>query len=166
MAEKDKITATKVKWSGLFDFKETYQFAYRWLDEEDYFIEERKYVEEVTGDSKKIEILWVATKRVSDYFRFEQKLLWRIVGMKSVEAERDGKKVKMNTGAFEVNITSTIIKDWGGTWEGAPFMKFLRGVYDRYIIEGRVRSYELKAFKDGEDLAEQIKAFLAIEGRK
>jgi hypothetical protein len=166
MTEKDKVSETKVKWNGLFDFKEVYQFAYRWLDEEDYFVEERKYSEEVSGEAKKIEISWVALKRVSDYFRYEQKLAWRIIGMTTVEVEKNGKKVKMNKGSFEIKITSTLIKDWASTWETSPFMKFLRGVYDRFIVEGRIRNYELKCFKDGEDMAEQIKAFLTIEGMK
>ncbi|MEM4625463.1 MAG: hypothetical protein QXJ28_01720 [Candidatus Pacearchaeota archaeon] len=166
MAEKDKVSEQKVKWSGLFNFKELYQFVYRWLSEEGYWTEEKKYVEEITGDSKKIEISWESTKKVSDYFKFEHKLAWRIVGMKSVEVERDGKKEKMNTGSFEIKITSTLVKDWESTWEKNPMMKFLRGVYDKFIIEGRIRAYEEKVFKDGNDLAEEIKAFLTIEGRK
>lgn len=166
MVEKDKITETKVKWSGLFDFKEIYQFAYRWLDEEDYFVEEKKYVEELSGDTKKIEIKWTATRKISDYFKFEQKVDWRIIGMTTVEVDQNGKKIKMNKGGFEIKITSSLLKDWEGAWERQSYMKFLRGIYDRFIIEGRIKSYEVKAFKDGEDLAEQIKAFLALSGRK
>ena len=90
MSEKDKVSEEKVKWSGLFDFKETYQFIYNWLNEEGYWVEEKKYIEELTGDSKKVEIVWVATKKVSDYFKNELKLTWRIVGMKSVEVEKGG----------------------------------------------------------------------------
>lgn len=166
MAEKDKVAETKVKWSGLFDFKDVYQFAYRWLDEEDYFIEEKKYIEEVTGDSKKIEIVWIAQKKISDYFKYEQKLAWRILGMTTVEVEKNGKKIKMNKGSFEVKITSTLVKDYASTWETNPSMKFLRGIYDKFIIESRIKTYEIKCFKDGEELAEQLKAFLTIEGMK
>lgn len=166
MSEKDKVSEEKVKWSGLFDFKETYQFIYNWLNEEGYWVEEKKYIEELTGDSKKVEIVWVATKKVSDYFKNELKLTWRIVGMKSVEVEKEGKKVKMNTGSFEIKTAATLIKDWGSTWENNPSMKFLRGVYDRFIIEGRIRYYEDKAFKDLTELTEILKSFLALEGRK
>ena len=166
MSEKDKVTESKVKWGGIFDFKGIYQFAYRWLDEEDYWIEEKKYVEELSGDAKKVEILWVATKKISDYFKNELKLNWRIVGMTNVEVDRNGKKEKMNKGTFEVKISSSLIKDWGSTWDTNAFMKFLRGVYDKFIIEGRIKSYEIKVFKDGDDLAEQMKAYLALEGMK
>ena len=86
--------------------------------------------------------------------------------MKSVEVEKDGHKVKMNTGSFEIKTTATLIKDWGSTWENTPTMKFLRGVYDRFIIEGRIRSYEDKVFDDLTKLSETLKAFLALEGKK
>ena len=66
MAEKEKITSEKVKYNGFFDFKEVYQFVYRWLNEEDYDVEEEKYIEEVSGDFKKVEIVWKATKGVYD----------------------------------------------------------------------------------------------------
>lgn len=164
--EKDKITETKVKRAGLFDFKELYQFVYRWLNEEGYDTDETKYIEEVTGDSKKVEILWEANKKITDYFKIYMKLAWRIIGLKSVEVEQNGKKVKMNTGVFEVKITGTLIRDYMGTWDNTPIMKFLRGVYDKYIIRATVEKYEVKVFGDTEDLAEQIKAFLTIEGMK
>ena len=156
MSEKDKIIEQKVKRGGIFDFKEVYQFVYRWLNEEDYTVEERKYVEEVTGDAKK----------VSDYFKNEMKLNWRIIGLTNVEVEQDGKKIKMNKGNFELKITGNLVKDWGSTWEKNPFMKFLRGTYDKYIVEGRIKQYEIKLYGDVDELTEQIKAFLTVEGMK
>ena len=164
--EKDKITATKVKRSGIFDFKELYKFVYNWLSEEGYDTDETKYVEEVTGDSKKIEIKWESFKKITDYFKTMMKLEWRIVGLKSVEVEQNGKKIKMNSGTFEVKITGTLVRDYQGTWDNTGFMKFMRGVYDKYIIRDTVEKYEGKVFGDVEDLAEQVKAFLTIEGMK
>ena len=164
--EKDKITETKVKRSGVFDFKELYQFVYRWLVEEGYDTDEKKYVEEATGDTKKVEIKWESYKKITDYFKIEMKFEWRIVGLKSVEVEQNGKKVKMNDGTFEVKISGTLIRDYQGTWDKTPMMKFIRGVYDKYIVRATVEKYEGKVFGDVEDIAEQIKAFLTIEGMK
>ncbi|MBS3072523.1 hypothetical protein J4477_01655 [Candidatus Pacearchaeota archaeon] len=166
MAEKDKIITEKVKRSGLFNFKDVYQFTYRWFVDEGYDVEEQKYVESVAGDSKDIEIVWVATKKVSDYFKNEIKSSWRIVGMTDVEAERDGKKVKSNKGSFEVKFSGSLIKDYEGSWEKSSMMKFLRGVYDRYVIEARVKEREGKIIGDVEEILEQVKAFLTIEGMK
>lgn len=166
MAEKDKIITEKVKRSGIFNFKDVYQFTYRWFTDEDYDVEEQKYVETVSGDSKDIEIMWTATKKVSDYFKNEIKSTWRIIGMTDVDVEREGRKMKVNTGSFEVKFAGSLIKDYEGSWERSPMMKFLRGIYDRYVIEARVKDREVKIIKDVEEILEQVKAFLTIEGMK
>lgn len=166
MVEKDKITEEKVKYNGIFDFKDIYQFVYRWLSDEGYDIEEDKYQESVKGDSKDIEISWKATKKFSDYFRSEMKLSWRILGLKSVEVERNGKRSKANNGGFEVKISGTLARDYKNNWDGNTTARFLRGMYDKYIIEGTMKGYEGKVFGDVEELAEQVKAFLTIEGMK
>lgn len=167
MAEKDEIAEQKVKWKGLFHFKDTYTFLYRWLEDEDYNIEEQKYLEEVEGGAKKkIEINWVAEKKLSDYFKIQLKLSWRILGMKDVEVEKDGERVKMNDASIEIKVKGVLVKDYESTWETNPLMKFLRGVYEKFIIEGRVEKYEKKVFGEVNDTTEQIKAFLAIEGKR
>ena len=166
MVEKDKITEEKVKFSGIFEFKDTYQFVYNWLVDEDYTVEEEKYSETISGDTKGIEINWKATKKVSDYFRNEIKLGWRIIGMSNVEVEKNGKKIKMNKGNIELKIVGSLSRDYMGKWDSNASMKFLRGGYDKYIIEGTMKGYNGKVFGDVSMIAEQLKAFLAIEGLK
>lgn len=166
MTNKDKITVEKVKRSGIFDFKNIYQFAYRWFNDEDYDVEEEKYIENVSGDSKEIEILWKCTKKISDYFAIEMKLKWRVMGLTDVKVEKNGKKVKMNKGAFEIKITGNLVKDRMSKWDRSPLSEFLRDMYDKFIIEGRIRQHENKTFGDLEEFVEQIKAFLTIEGMK
>ncbi|MEK6873329.1 MAG: hypothetical protein AABW91_00640 [Nanoarchaeota archaeon] len=166
MVEKDKIITEKVKRSGIFNFKDVYQFTHRWFIEEGYDVEEQRYVETVTGDSKDVEIKWIATKKVSDYFKNEVKSEWRILGMVDVEVEREGKKIKANKGSFEVKFTGNLLKDYEGSWERSPMMKFLRGIYDKYLIEARVKQREQKVVDDVEEILEQVKAFLTIEGMK
>jgi len=166
MVEKDKIITEKVKRSGIFNFKDVYQFTYRWFVDEGYDVEEQKYIENVAGDSKDIEIKWVATKKVSDYFQNEIKSDWRIIGMTDVEVEKEGRKIKANKGTFEVKFTGNLKKDYEGSWEKSAMMKFLRGVYERYVIEARVKEREEKIIKNVEEILEQVKAFLTIEGMK
>ena len=55
MAEKDTIFSSKIKYDGIFDFKEFYKFCYQWASEEmGYSISEDKYAEKISGDSKNI----------------------------------------------------------------------------------------------------------------
>jgi len=166
MAEKDTVFKGKFKQKGIFDFKDFYAFAYDWLNGEGYNVTENVYSEEITGDSKKIEIEWVAKKKISDYFRFVIKINWMIIGLKNVEVEREGKKLKMNSGQVEVKISGVLEKDYENKWEDHPFWKFLRGVYDRYIIRSRIEQYEDKLEGEVDEFIAQCKAYLVLEGKK
>ncbi len=166
MSEKDTIFSGKIKQAGLFSFKDLYSFMFEWLEEDGYNVIEKGYSEKIAGDSKDIEIKWEAKKKVSDYFRFVIKLDWRILGMKSIEAQKGDKKVKTNTGVLEIKFTGTLEKDYDGQWETNAFMKFLRGIYDRYIIRSRIQDYEGKLFGETQELIDQCKAFLVLETKR
>jgi len=163
MSEKETIFKGKLKQRGLFDFKDFYSFTYDWLMDENYDVFEKKYTEKVKGDSKDVEIDWEAMKEISDYFRFVIKTYWIILGMKSVEVQKEGKKIKMDTGLLEIKFTAQLVKDYENRWENKPIWKFLRGVYDRYIIRTRIEDYEERLLEEVNEFIAQAKALLAIE---
>ncbi len=164
MVEKDKVFEGKVKQSGVFDFKELYNFCYNWLVDQGYLVIEKTYSEKIGASGKDVEIEWNATRKVSDYFRFAFSIKWRILGMTRVEVEKDGIKTKMDKGAPEIKVTAVLEKDYEHRWENNPFSKFLRGVYDRYLIRARIDQYETKIFSEADEFIAQMKSFLAIEG--
>jgi len=166
MAEKDTIFSGKVKQVGILNFKDFYAFAYDWLKGEGYSLTEKVYSEEITGDSKKIDISWQAKRKISDYFQFVISINWRILGLKDIEVTREGKKVKMNTASVEIKIKGVLVKDYEHKWEDRPVWKFLRGIYDRYIIRSRVDQYEGDLKEEVEEFIAQCKSYLAIEGKR
>ena len=166
MAEKDTVCSGKVAQKGIFNFKDFYAFTYDWLVGGGYKVVEKKYSEEITGDSKKIEIKWEAKKKISDYFRFVINVDWKVIGLKEAEVVKEGKKVKMNTGQPEIKVTAILVKDYEHRWEDQPLWKFLRGVYDRYIIKSRIEEYQDKLKEEAEEFIAQCKSFLALEGKR
>lgn len=166
MAEKDIVFKGKIKQTGIFDFKEFYTFAYVWLDDDNYHTKEKVYNEKVLGDAKDIEINWESEKKVSDYFKFQIKMVWKVYGMKKVEVKKEDTKVNMNSGNLEIAFTATLIKDYEHRWENNPLWKFLRGVYDHYIIRKRIEDYEDKLEDELNELIDQCKAFLALESKR
>jgi len=166
MVEKDKVFAGKVKYVGIWSFKDVYRFVYDWFIDNDYDLTEKNYSEKVKPDGKEIEIKWEAMRKISDYFKFTIKADWRILGMTEVEVQKEGAKVKMNKGTIEIKFTAVLLKDYEQRWENTAFLKFLRGVYDRYIIRGRIEQYEMKLFGEVDEVIAQTKSFLAIEGNK
>lgn len=166
MAEQDTQYKGKLKETGIFDFKEFYEFVYDWLVGEGYKVFERAYKEKISGDSKDLEIVWENDRKVSDYFKFRIKMEWKVFGLKKVEVKKEDKKIMMNSGEIEIKFAGIIMKDYENRWENHPFWKFLRGVYDKYIIRSRVDEYEGKVEEETRELITQCKAFLALESRK
>jgi hypothetical protein len=166
MAEKDPIFSTKVKFTGLWDFKQIYQFIYDWLTDNGYKVVEKNYSEKIKADGKEIDIKWQAKKKISDYFQFLIAANWLVLGMTETEVQKEGAKMKINKGYLEIKFSATLVKDYEHRWENTPFLKFLRGVYDRYIIKGRVEDYEDKLLAEIDELIAQTKSFLTIEGKQ
>ena len=75
MPEKDELFTTKVKHTGIFNFKELYRILFEWLIDKDYDVNEKTYKEVVGGSgAKEIEIEWDAERKVTDYFKFNLKV--------------------------------------------------------------------------------------------
>ena len=78
MSEKDRIIEEKISHSGIFDFKSFYSYAHSWFKEEKFGVVEEKYSEKVSGNSRDITIEWLATRKLSDYFKIEIKIEFKI----------------------------------------------------------------------------------------
>jgi len=167
MVERDVLFGTKIKHNGLYDFKETYRILFEWLMDHGYDVVEKSYKEVVQGGgAKEIEVEWDALKKVSDYFRFLMSVKFHPMAMTSVEVEIDGQKKKMNKGAMDVEVKIVLLKDYEERWSGRPIWKFLRTLYDRYLIRERVEQYEGKLIQEMNEFVAQTKAFLAMTGTR
>jgi len=167
MAEKDKIYSSKVKYAGIFDFSNFYKFCYEWLrDELGFTVAEDQYVEKIKGDTKDVEFKWTATKKVTDYFKFEVKVDYRVLGLKKVEVVQNNAKVKTNEGSVDVKCGGTLIRDYDAKFETNAFQKFMRAIYEKWIIASRIADYEDKLAGNCDEFLAQVKAYLDLEGKK
>jgi hypothetical protein len=166
MVERDVLVKSKVKHVGIFDFKETYRILYEWLIDQGYDMNEKSYKEVVQpGNAKEIEIEWEALRKVSDYFRFFLEIRFHTLGMTSIEVEIDGVKQKMNKGQFELEAKCTLLKDYEDRWANRPIWKFLRTLYDKYLIKERTEQFEGKLISEMDEFLGQCKSFLALTGK-
>lgn len=167
MAEKNTLLTNKVKYNGIFSFSDFYNFCYRWLTEEtDLIIFENKYEEILTGDSKNIQIEWTGSKKLTDYFKFEIKVKFRILRLTKVEITQNGTKVETNKGSVEIKVEGIIVKDYEGKFETTAFLKFLRSIYEKWIITSRIKEFEDKIIEDSDEFLSQAKAYLDLEGKR
>lgn len=166
MPEKDTIFSSKVKYGGIFLFQDFYRFCYDWLiDETGLDISEEGYTEKLSGDSKNIEVKWIGTRKVTDYFKFEIKISFRIIGLTNVEIMQNNTKIKTNKGVVEIKISGTLVRDYQGKFEVNSFQKFLRSIYEKWVISSRIEEFEEKLVGDCDEFLSQAKAYLDLEGK-
>ena len=84
--------------------------------------------------------------------------------MTSVEVTKGNVKVEMKRGIIETTVTGYLEKDYEHRWETSPISKFLRGLYDKFIIRSRIEGYQEQVMIEVDELVAQAKAFLALEG--
>ena len=167
MAEKEDVFSSRIKYKGIFSFSDFYNFCYRWLTEEaGLSIQETKYTEKISGDSKSIEVKWGGGQEITDYFRFDTKITMEVSGLKKVEIVKEKEKIETNTGQIEMKISSVIVKDYKGKFEKDAFSKFLRGIYERWVIPSRIDEIKQKISVESDEFLAQAKAYLDLEGKK
>lgn len=167
MAEKEKIFSSSVKYRGIFSFKDFYKFCHEYLTEETGLdVAEGKYEEKLMGDSKEIKVEWEGTDKVTDYFKFKVDVKFEISGLKNVEVMEGSKKVKTNEGQIKISAKGTLIRDYEGKFETSGFQKFMRSIYEKWVIPSRISQFEGKLADNCNDFLEQAKAYLDLEGKK
>ena len=73
----------------------------------------------------------------------------------------------MNRGKIALEIKGMMIKDPKNTWdETKPIYKFLREVYDKYIIPSRVDAMRDKIEADVRTFKDEVKAYLVLTGKR
>jgi len=168
MAEKEEIFSSSVKYNGVFVFKDFYKFCYTWLMEETALtiFNEKKYSEKITPTGKEIKITWEGEKKLTDYFKFEIKVEFEIYNMVDVEINQDGKKIKANKAEIKVKTKGTLWRDYEGKFETTAFKKFLRAIYEKWVIPTRIEQFESYVIGKCDEFLSQSKAYLDLEGKR
>ncbi|MCH7568061.1 MAG: hypothetical protein IIA87_01440 [Nanoarchaeota archaeon] len=167
MVEKDIILKEDVRYSGFGNFKKSYEYAHDWLKGELFRITEDSYNEKLTGNEKEIEVKWIASKKITDYFRITLRIRWKILKMTDVEVEIDGKKEEMNKfQEIKIEIKGVLEKDYSTKWQPSPIYRFFKEVYHKYIIPSRTLEKEDQVREIVQDFKDEMKAFFDLTARR
>ncbi len=167
MSEKEIIYSSKIKSKGYFDFTAFYKFCHGWLsDETGLSIMEDKYVEKLGKDSKEVEIAWSGSKKLTDYFKFKASIKIKVTDLKNVEMKKGDAVINTNQGTIELEIKGILVRDYEGKFELDAFRKFMRNLYEKWIIPSRIEQFEDKVAGNCDEFLAQAKAWLDLEGRK
>ncbi len=163
---KEEVLNSEIKHKGFFNYSEFYTFCYNWWKDEGYKLIEKKYIEKLEGDAKEISIDWEATKKITDYIKFSVKIGWHILQLKDAEVVVEGKKIRTNKGEVKIKLKATVERDYDSNWDKSPWLKTMRGFYDKYIIKTTVDQQEDNLNEKATSFAEDVKAWLNMGGRQ
>jgi len=167
MPESDVVFSSKLKYDGIFSFKDLYKFCYDWLSQEPGLtVVEGKYAEKVKGTIKDIDVEWEGIKKLSDYFQFTAKVKFKIIAMSQVEINQGASKISTNKGSIEIAIKGILVRDYEGKFEVNATKKMWRSIYEKFVIPQRMKLVEDKIVGDCDEFLSQTKAFLDLEGKK
>lgn len=165
--EKETVFSSQITYGGIFSFKDFYRFCYDWLTEEiGMQIIEDKYSEKLSGDEKNIEVRWRCEKKITDYFRFDATVTFIVNSLKKIEITNGGRKVETNKGMIRVKIEGIIVRDYLGKFETSAFNKFLRGIYEKWVITSRIEELKERIINYSDEFLLQSKAYLDLEGKR
>src|SRR3989344_5351606 len=157
--EKDLVIREMLEHEGLMDFKGFYNFMYNWLKSEGFTVYEDEYVEKVSGEFKELRIKWKVSKQLSDYFKVEYNIKTEVRRMSDVEVEIEGKKKKMQKALMEMDFKGSLVKDVDSGWEGHSWLRFMREIYDKYVIPKRIFDLKQRIEDDLKELRNQLKRY-------
>jgi len=167
IGEKDTVFSSNIKYKGIFSFPDFYQFCYDWLKEETGLeIAENKYEEKLDGEAKEIVVEWFGKKKLTDYFRFDIDVKFRIQRLTNIEINQGGTKIKTNQGTVKMAVKGILVRDYEGKFERSAFNKFMRSIYEKWVITTRINEFEDKIAEDSDEFLSQVKAYLDLEGKK
>src|SRR3972149_779782 len=86
--------------------------------------------------------------------------------LREVEINQGGAKVKTNQGSVETEIKGILVRDYEGKFETSAFKKFLRGIYEKWVIPSAIEEYKGKISESCDKFLNQAKAYLDLEGKK
>lgn len=160
MIEKEKAYAPLIRYKGIMDFDGLYKFVKSWLESKGYFVQEQKYKDK----GSEVEIKWVASKVVTEYFQYQIKVNFIVWGLSNVEIidERTKATKKMSKGRIEVQLSGSVIEDYNDDWEKNWFYKKLHHLYRELKKNEREEIHTNNVQGDLVSLTNSVKGFLGM----
>lgn len=159
MAEIDYvIPALKVSQEAIFEFDELYKMLKKWFSDHNYDFFEREYLDTREEGSVSNSIKWEAERKVDEYTKFHIEVRLKCDNVKQV-IKKDRKAVK---GILVIKFECFLEKDYEDNWEKNFMLKFMRAVYDNFLLRGKFDKYAEDLREETYDIFNQTKSFLRL----
>ena len=154
--------ATLEKINFIFDFQEFYTHAGDWIKWKGFGLIENKYVEKITPTGKDYEIHWLCEKDIDDYSKQTLKIIWKMSNVNDVEATVDRKKIKLQKGNIEMDLSAMVENDIEKKWSGHAVQNLFKEFFERYIYRSTKKRIEEELWGISWEYHSEIKSFLEL----
>lgn len=160
MTEKDQVVSglTASQDKIVFEMDELYNVAKQWCKLNRYSLYEKAIEQEVTPDGKEEMIKWIIERKVDNHMKFQIRIIFKINGI-NVNVKKKGKAVK---GGISFDVDSWVEVDYDKDWDESPLFKFMRDIYNRFILGDKYDKYSDLLKKDTHDVYNELRAFLDL----
>lgn len=154
----------KVKYNGIFDLNDMYRKMKFWLEWHNYGPEkgmEKQYTERIKPNGKQIEIRWTATDEVSTYVNKVIEVTFLVLGLESIEIDKDGKKIKTKKGDVEMRFTGYLVLNVGD--QLGEDLSWTNRIYKRFILKRNIETYKIELYDDLTEFQDEVKGYLTMQ---
>lgn len=150
----------KIDYKGAFEFNNLIRLITSFTKESGYDIKYDKDFEINTKTGKQYDYQIYPWKKITDYTRYSFKIQISTVDMVKVDAERDGKKVKVDFGRLMVFIDAFYDLDYFDKWDAIPMFQFIRTLFNKFVYKIYTERFEQRLVYDAHLLYDRIQKFL------
>jgi hypothetical protein len=157
------ITNAKIsKKEFIFDFRELYGHAEDWLKWRQFTVIETKYVEKVGPTGKSYEIHWLTNRPIDSYSEYKIDVIWTVTDMNDIDAEIEGKKLILQKGSIEFDMSAYLVVDREDKWINQPFLRLFKEFYERFIYKSTRKQMQGELWQIATELQAEVKSFLEL----
>ncbi len=145
---------------GLVDFDRLFNEITEWFESNKYGLVIKNITHSMKPDGGEIKVELSGDRDVSPYIKFKIYVEMILLRGREVTIEKAGKKQRMRKGDLDIRIKTSYEKNIKGTFGKTNFQEFMRHIYEKYIAKNVILGYEIKLWKEGNELIEVVKDVL------
>ena len=165
--DKQVMYDLRITYGGPFRVEDFYAEIDKWIRENGFEKEPKKKSEHITKHGKKIEWSIEIFRDLDDLHKEVIVLRALMENIKEIVIQRDGKKIRVNSGDALVSIDGFIQSFIHGSfWQVKPLYYFIRTLIDRYVYNFWIFKWEGVVASDCHKLFKNVRAFFNVERYK
>lgn len=168
MSEKKQVLYDlRTTYDGPFVFEDFYAEVDNWIKDKGFTKENKKKMESVTKNGKKIQWFIEIKSHLDDLHHGIVILRVLMDNVREIIIKREGKKFRINNGNVMVNIDAFIESEIHGSfYQIKPIFYFIRTLIDKYIYNFWSFKWDGRVNSDGRELYKRIQAFFNVQKYK